>query len=35
LVELADEDLTKPSLEALYDCIVNKEEVADVVKIPG
>jgi hypothetical protein len=32
---LADEDLKKPTNEMLFDCIVNKEEVGKIIKIPS
>lgn len=32
---LAEEDLKKPSNELLFDCIVNKEEVGKIIKIPS
>mmetsp|Transcript_15190 Transcript_15190/g.20623 ORF Transcript_15190/g.20623 Transcript_15190/m.20623 type:complete len:100 (+) Transcript_15190:65-364(+) len=31
----AEMDLKKPSKEDLYDCIVNKDEVASRIKIPS
>ena len=34
LVKLAEEDLKKPTNENLFDCIVNKEEVGKIIKIP-
>ena len=35
LVWLATEELKKPNSEDLFDCIVNKEEVGQVIKIPS
>ena len=32
---LAEEDLKKPPNELLFDCIVNKEEVGKIIKIPS
>ena len=32
---LAEEDLKKPSNEQLFDCIVNKDEVGKIIKIPS
>lgn len=32
---LAEEDLKKPSNDLLFDCIVNKEEVGKIIKIPS
>jgi hypothetical protein len=32
---LAEEDLKKPSNELLFDCIVNKDEVGKIIKIPS
>lgn len=35
IAALADEDLKKPTPENLFDCIVNKEEVGKIIKIPS
>ena len=35
LALLAEEDLKKPSNDMLFDCIVNKEEVGKIIKIPS
>ena len=32
---MAEEDLRKPTPENLFDCIVNKEEVGKIIKIPS
>lgn len=32
---LAEEDLKKPPNELLFDCIMNKEEVGKIIKIPS
>lgn len=32
---LAEEDLKKPTNEMLFDCIVNKDEVGKIIKIPS
>jgi hypothetical protein len=32
---LAEEDLKKPTTEDLFDCIVNKDEVGEIIKIPS
>jgi len=35
LAILAEEDLKKPTNEMLFDCIVNKDEVGKIIKIPS
>ena len=35
VAELADEDLKKPTSEDLYDTIINKEELSELIKIPS
>lgn len=35
IASLAEEDLRKPTPENLFDCIVNKEEVGKIIKIPS
>lgn len=34
IAKLATDDLRKPSPENLFDCIVNKEEIGQIIKIP-
>lgn len=34
LAELAQENLSKPSKEEIFDCIQNKEEVGKLIKVP-
>ncbi len=35
IAKLAEEDLKKPANEDLFDCIVNKEQVGQIIKIPS
>ena len=35
IAKLAEEDLKKPTTEDLFDCIVNKDQVGEIIKIPS
>jgi len=35
IARLAEEDLKKPTTEDLFDCIVNKDQVGKIIKIPS
>ena len=35
IARLASDELKKPTVENLYDCIVNKEEIGQIIKIPS
>jgi len=34
IAKLAEEDLKKPTPELLFDCIVNKDEISHIIRIP-